>query len=214
MTTKYFLGLDLGQRRDYTALAVAKRQQMVGRWDPVRMGYPREPRLEFVYVERFAIGTSYVAIAKQVRSMVHNGGVRMAVDGTGVGAGVVDLLRAQGLQAVLWPVTIMGSGGSGTAGAPKGPEGQEYFTVNKTALFYGLRVALEQKRTVFNRRARNMDLVREELLAMGARYSETGVKSVTGATGSQHDDMACAVALAQWAAARVFPGDVRASSDC
>lgn len=208
MKTTHFMGLDLGQRQDYTALAVARRRELETRWDPVTLVHRREPRLEFVHTERFPLGTSYVTIVREVRSLVQklaarNEGVRMAVDATGVGVAVVDMLQSVGLRGVVWPVTV--SGGSSNV---RGSQGSEVFTVNKTSLFYGLRVGLEQGRTVFSSQMKNVQVLQDELCAMGTVAGQRGMR-VSGAPGKQHDDLAFAAALAQWAAMRVHPGDVR-----
>ena len=35
VTGQYFVGLDLGQSRDFTAIAVLERAELMGEWDPV-----------------------------------------------------------------------------------------------------------------------------------------------------------------------------------
>ena len=39
---RYFVGLDLGQRQDFTALAVLERVETKGEWDTWRMAYKKD----------------------------------------------------------------------------------------------------------------------------------------------------------------------------
>jgi hypothetical protein len=123
----YFLGLDLGQASDYTALAIAERQQRgTGQYesdghsvvvgpDGVRplLRETTLPHYDIRHLERAALGTSYPHIVERVRDLVSHpplrGHVTVVADGTGVGAPVVDLLRDAALPgAHLVPVVITG----------------------------------------------------------------------------------------------------------
>ena len=79
----YFLGLDLGQKRDPAALAVVEKTP--------------ELKLMVRYVERAPLGTPYPRVVSRVRDILRDGELRgqcsLAVDGTGVGAPVVEMLR-------------------------------------------------------------------------------------------------------------------------
>ncbi len=57
----FYLGIDLGQRRDHTAIA------LVGRWNTV---------LEVRYLERLALGTPYTVVTARVQRLVED--VRLA----------------------------------------------------------------------------------------------------------------------------------------
>ena len=83
----YFLGLDLGQKQDPAALAVVEKTP--------------ELRLMVRYVERAPLGTPYPRVVDWVRQVATNrqiaGRCELAVDATGVGNPVVEMLRAAGL---------------------------------------------------------------------------------------------------------------------
>ena len=116
--SRFYWGLDLGQRKDYTAIAVVEREEPVLHGFDYLHWLPRETKLEAQFavrhLERVALGTSYVAIVRQVRQMVSSpelrGRASLVVDGTGVGAAVVDLLREWDIDYELVPVQITGGG--------------------------------------------------------------------------------------------------------
>src|SRR5580704_7056784 len=103
----YFIGLDLGQKQDYSAVAVVEREE---RWPEFRSAGPR--RLHVRHLERLALGTPYAAVVRRVSEMargpVLRGDCRLVVDATGVGAPVVEMLRAARLPCRLTAVTITG----------------------------------------------------------------------------------------------------------
>src|ERR1700730_2528642 len=87
--SRYFIGLDLGQKRDYTALAILDRS---------------EGRYEVRHLERIQLSTSYPAIRDRVHELVymtlHYGPTALVVDATGVGLAVYDELSSGGLNPV------------------------------------------------------------------------------------------------------------------
>jgi hypothetical protein len=176
----YFMGLDLGQKRDYSAVAVVER---IGRILTVR------------YAERLPLGTSYPRVVERVRAIVQSGPLRgdcaLAVDATGVGAPVVDMLRAARLGCDLSAVVI--TGGDRASGN----------SVPKRDLMGELLVLLEQGQLKIGNLREGSRLVKE---LMDVR--ESGGR--LGADGSgEHDDLAIALALACWRAKRrEFCGEV------
>src|SRR5574340_1373871 len=93
---KFFIGLDLGQASDYSALSIAERLQGPGAKTPA------EPYYHVRHLQRYKLGTSYPAIAAHVKEVMARdelaAGATLIVDQTGVGRPVVDVLRAIGLQ--------------------------------------------------------------------------------------------------------------------
>lgn len=95
------VGVDPGQRRDPTAIAVVEtedRQRSAGR---------TETHFLVRHLERLKLGTSYPLVAERVaavcRGIVTRTGVRpvLYVDATGVGTPVLDVLRAGDVPAEL-----------------------------------------------------------------------------------------------------------------
>ncbi len=178
-------------------------------WDPVRCGYPREPRLEFVLAERYPLGTRYVDIAEnlafRVRQAENQGfGVKCAVDATGVGDGVIEILQEAGLHGRVWPVVL--TGGSGDTGHLPG---KSRHSLTKTQLFYRLRVAMETGRTVLVHNMKGRELLLDELRSVEERRTRLGYLTVSGKANGGYDDLAFAAALAQWALQQSYPGDIK-----
>ncbi len=105
---KFFAGLDLGQARDYTAIAILERTSPPAAPDAPPAAY------QCGYLYRFPLGTMYSAIATRMVAMMETPELKskaeLVVDYTGPGIPVVDSFRAAGLRPV--PVTI--HGGSAT----------------------------------------------------------------------------------------------------
>jgi len=97
--TEFFVGLDLGQANDYTAISVVERLQN-----------EKETTYNVRFLERVR-GAPYPDIVKKVTPMMRSLGpdqTTLVVDQTGVGAPVVDLFH----QAGLYPVGICIHGGA------------------------------------------------------------------------------------------------------
>src|SRR6516225_9656205 len=96
---EYFLGLDLGQAQDFTALAVLEAKYQV-RDDKWARTYACR------HLSRWPLGTRYVQIAADMRDLLERPPQRLppqdppplmgsvlTVDATGAGAPVVEILR-------------------------------------------------------------------------------------------------------------------------
>src|SRR5215472_7828945 len=92
------IGVDLGQVRDPSAIAIVERAALQGEWDPATFTYRKEVVLRLRYLERVPLGTPYAEVVRRVRKMTRSvelaGRFRLVVDATGVGRPVVELLRA------------------------------------------------------------------------------------------------------------------------
>ncbi len=178
----YFLGLDLGQKRDYSAVAVVERVN---------------EKLMVRYLQRMPLGTPYPAVVARVREIVLNdalyGNCCVAVDATGVGAPVVDMLRAARLGCALTAVTITG-GEKGSGSVWSGNA-----SVPKRDLMAEMLVLLEKGQMKIGATGEGRRLVRELKDVKAAMNGQGKVR--LGAEGNgEHDDLAIAVALACWRA--------------
>jgi hypothetical protein len=85
----YFVGLDLGQRQDFTAVPVVERKE-----------WPVGKRLALRHLERMPLGTAYTKAVERVCKIMRHPeiqtGGRLVVDATGVGAPVVDMCGRRG----------------------------------------------------------------------------------------------------------------------
>lgn len=197
-----YFGLDLGQRQDPAAIAMLQRvHETTGAWDH----FTWEPEWQLFFrlrhVERFPLGTPYIAIVQKVRRLIRDcaGNVfgnwpvapghlanphkTLVVDASGVGAPIVELFQHAGLDATIVPITITGSG---TAH----PDTRSGHLVPRRDLVSNLRILLERNLLRIPARLHDREAVCKEVLGLQDQ------------AGTAHDDMAIAIALAAWQAAR------------
>jgi len=108
MDVRYFSGLDLGQSQDFTALAILEQTMLP---DPDKPGQ-NVRHYAVRHLERFPLGTSYTAILRPARDAVPRleplARTTLAVDQTGVGRPVIDMLNRSPIDASIRPITITG----------------------------------------------------------------------------------------------------------
>jgi hypothetical protein len=200
---RYFVGVDFGQSRDFTAIAVLERAETTGEWDPAMFAWRKVVSLQLRYLERIALGTPYPEVVERVVQVTQwpdlAGRCRLAVDGTGVGRPVVDLLRRARPGCVLMPVNV-------TSGLKQTEEGG-YYGVPKRDLILGLQVLLQ--RGVLRIAAgleHGPDLVKE-MAAMQVKITLSGQEQYAAWREGTNDDLEFAVALACWNAQNMYPND-------
>ena len=195
----YYFGLDLGQKRDHSAVALVEIEQpVITRFDYVTYltnQVKLVPKFNVRYLERLPLGTSYPAVVSQVRDLTRKPEVRkrctLVVDGTGVGAAVVDLLHEADLECDVIPVSI-------TSGAAARRDGGWWF-VPKRDLIGAVQVLMDQERLRFAEDSPEVSRVVEEFMSMQVKVGDSDVQFGAWRAG-EHDDLALAVALACWRA--------------
>ncbi len=194
----FAIGLDLGQKRDHTAIVVVERQ----RRHPFLVGPDKE--LLVRAAERLPLGMTYGEIVDVVRHVVRvlcsqlgpQEVCKMAVDATGVGKPVVDALRDAQLGCSMTAVTIT----SGDRQHYRSKEGSS-MNVPKQNLIAGLQLALDQRTLRISRKMAGAGTLRRELLDVQMQRRETGGVRIGAAEGGgRHDDLVIALALAVWRA--------------
>ncbi|MEO8125539.1 MAG: hypothetical protein ABI822_00530 [Bryobacteraceae bacterium] len=141
-TSDFFIGVDLGQKQDFSALCVVER--LVREWDQpadrVSWQRLRETAYCLRYLARVPLGTPYPAVVAKVMKLVKNpnmiGPCQVVVDATGVGGAVLDLLKEAWPAGLLVPLTITG----GLAPVQSG----RAWSVPKRDLIVGLQLMLEK----------------------------------------------------------------------
>ncbi len=199
IAVRYHLGVDLGMRQDYTALAIVKDcVATVGARDRLTYEPEVEARKTLVMAERVALGTGYGRVVEKVREIVESEALReremvVAVDATGVGAPVVEALRAR----------LRGRGGRGwlnlapvifTSGQAGHWRNAEYFAP-KNELMEGLALAMERRELKMVAGGRFVKELQGELRGM---RREMGRKGERWRSVGEHDDLVMALALAWW----------------
>jgi hypothetical protein len=187
----------LGQKQDFSAVAVVEREER-------RLAFltPRLQGLRVRHLERLPLGTPYVGVVKRVGEIMQHPALalrgRVVVDATGVGAPVVEMLRAARPALRVTAVTT-------TSGEHAHGRGEEWH-VPKKDLMAGLQVLLEDGQLKIHRKLHEAAALVRELTDI--RLSpRSGGRVGMGADGyGEHDDLALAVALACWRARRMEIG--------
>ncbi|HVW10988.1 MAG TPA: hypothetical protein VHC90_20530 [Bryobacteraceae bacterium] len=185
----FFVGLDLGQKRDHTAVVVVERIENRRAF----MGSEFE-RLVVRYAERMALGMPYPQVVERIREIVRQedlyyGRSTITVDASGVGAPVVDMLNAARLSCPVKAVTI--------TGGERASSGRGGECVPKRDLMAELLVLLENRHLTIGKLQEGPRLVRE-LGDVRMRVNANG-RARLGAEGAgEHDDLVIALALACW----------------
>jgi hypothetical protein len=200
MPADYILGLDLGQARDPSALAVLERVfkpqpngagQLVGHY-AIR------------YLRRWPLQTSYTAVAAELTRLVRTPPLSwpvLIVDQTGVGQGVVDFLSQAQLCASLEPVVI--TSGRRISRVPSGA-----WHVPKKVLVRCLQAVLQSRRLgVANLPER--PLLLQEMQAFRVKITAAARETFQAWRERDHDDLVLAVALAAWWGERSSPLPLR-----
>jgi hypothetical protein len=191
MAEAYFLGLDLGQARDFSALCALR-----------RLDRPRGGSLHTLRgLKRWPLGTLYTAICAEVVGLVGRpplAGCQLGIDHTGVGGAFVDMIKAAGPHATVRPVQI-------TAGSAVTADGMG-FHVAKVELVGTLHRVLQEQRLEIPESIPDRATLQQELLAFRARVSAQGHESFEADWRTRaHDDLVLSVAIAVWLAEHLRP---------
>jgi phage FluMu gp28-like protein len=180
--TRFYLGIDLGKTRDHTAIAIVERADT----------------LLLRYAERVALGTPYPQVVEHIRRMVNHENLRgqcaAVVDGTGVGAPVVDLLRSGQLGCEVCAVNI--------TGGERPTQSGNVWNVPKRDLMAGVQVLLEKRGLRIARRLKETGPLIRELTDVRLTAGSGGKLRMGADRAGQHDDLVIALALACWRAKR------------
>ncbi len=197
----FFVGLDLGQSHDFTAIAVLERVELVGPWDGTLYTNRKMAGLHIRYLERVALGTSYPAVVDRVRNLTNSPQLKancyLVVDATGVGRPVVDLLSRADLTCTLLAAQITGGDTETQAGG--------YYRVPKRDLIVGIQVLLQRGALRIAGGLRYGDTLVEEMMSMQVKQASNGHEQYGAWRSGEHDDLVLAVALACWGARKMYP---------
>lgn len=220
-TTAYCIGLDLGQKNDYTALTVLRQRAVpTGAFTTMRSdhGYVEqvavtESHYDMIHADRWRgrpyhevpgiVKDLYPALRQAVRDEIaadpdwsdrmpdRNVPTNLIVDGTGVGIAVVDTLRKAGLGCV--SVTIHG-------GDAVSRDGNEY-RIPKRELVAVLQVLLQMRRLGISNQIPLAEVITRELENFRAKITLTGHDTYGAGADwrdGNHDDLVLSVAMAAW----------------
>jgi len=215
----YYLGLDLGQMNDYTALTLLEEPLYVPDPDTAfklnipgdqygwlspdilnkpqrdkvrRLQYKPLPVLSMRHLHRFHRGTPYTEIVRHVQQLLQRtpvvDDVALIVDATGVGRGIIDMMRQQGMKPFC--ITI-------TGGKTVTAKGYEYH-VPKHDLIMAAQLLLQSQRVKIARSLPDAETLTNELLNYQIKITDNANATYNARGDSAHDDLVLAFALAGW----------------
>lgn len=178
---RYFIGVDLGQSNDYTAISVIRAEGQAG---------------EIIHLERLRLGTPYpdqVITIKALHDHIRQfrTPISLIVDYTGVGRPVVDLIRQSGLL----PIALSITGGNEAK-----KDGYEW-SIPKRDLVGALIAAFQSNKLKIARSLPDADNLMKELMNFKLKINaKTGHDSYAAQRESVHDDLVLSVAMAAYTA--------------
>ncbi|MCS3662314.1 hypothetical protein [Salinibacter ruber] len=204
--TSQFLGLDLGQSSDPSALTVAEQQVPIQEEHPSAENPTGETRGEPAYlvrhIERFDLGTPYPDVVRRVASVLGapetGDDPTLIMDASGVGAPVVDQFHEEGLR----PVEITFTGGNDVQ-----RDGRRY-SVPKSDLVGTVQTLLQSRRLQVVEELDLASALATEMKRFRVKTTTTGHVRFEHATESDTDDILLSLACALWYAERPTAGFV------
>jgi hypothetical protein len=211
---RIILSVDLGKRQDHTALVVTEtkrelRKNKRSKNIAVTTSTVRD-------IQRLPLGTDYDVVAQEIHSTFWDDRLwlrhdqsgelvapTLLVDAGGVGDAVCDDLRKDlGMPFVRYRLV------RGTAAETR--HGRLDYTVPRTIMFQQLYAAFQTERIRIDRRLENAKVLLAELKGLQVeRNEETGYVKVVHRE-NEHDDLAIALAAANWWANRPLKRGMRA----
>jgi hypothetical protein len=192
----YFTGLDLGQSQDFTAIAVLEKSWLTDSTSQEPLSYYATRHLE-----RFPLGTSYTQVCARLARLFQHPpltGSKLAIDQTGVGRPVVDMLRRSEIGAEIRPITITG-GHKATFAKGDG------WLVPKKELVSTLQVLLQSRRIKVAPTLPEARTLVEELTNFRVKITLACNETFGAWREGAHDDLVLAVAIAVWEGERFQP---------
>jgi hypothetical protein len=202
--TNYYVGVDLGQSFDPTAIVVLERQ-----W-----GYPSQndgvhdlnTPLTFYrvrHMERLPLGMDYVQQVQYIGSLMRRAplntvGAELLIDFTGVGRPVFDIFHEHGIRA---------EGVNITAGNQETQE-MHGWNVAKQILVSTVQAELHSGRLKVNKNLKDAPILERELQDFQVSITPSGNATFSARVG-RHDDLVLALAIALWRAVTAFGDKVQ-----
>lgn len=185
---RYFVGVDLGQTQDYTAISMIKQQAAyVQELHKVLNTY------RTVYLHRFELQTEYPVIVKHIKTMFVNAELMkygtLILDQTGVGRAVADMMRAEDL----FPIGVTITGGYEVVVTREG----EYH-IPKRDMISALSVLLQSGRLKISKKLPHAELLQREMENFRVKTTLRGHEQFEAWREGEHDDLVMSLALCAW----------------
>ena len=194
---RYWLGCDLGQKQDPTAVIVIK-DYAHPEWQNARQVLGKRHRV-IVYADHF-IGYSYPDIVSHlIRTMTREplrNSVQLVIDATGLGRVISDLLQEARVEHIAMQSTV------GQNWSRKG----RYVNVGKHAMIENLSILFSSSDLTFAKDLPLRDHIMSELETFQLEMTNAGLPIITqGRRGQHHGDLSIATAVAAFASQYLVP---------
>lgn len=199
--------VDLGDRQDYTAIAVL---EVIEHTMPRNKDIPGSPQqyfdgLERVYdvvirfLERMPLGGGYPKVIERIKTIANHpiiagGKFVLLVDATGVGVPVIQNMRENDLK----PIGIMITGGVTESLTDLG------FTVPKRELVSALQLLFQSRRLKIPTEIEYKSEFVEELQNFKVKINEKAHETFGAGKEDVHDDLVIAVSMGAWYISRTM----------
>jgi hypothetical protein len=191
MLRNFHIGVDLGQRRDYTAVVVVEQRiENTGVKDSVTFEQIWRRRLIVRKAARLKLGTEFHRIVNAVAGLTMHPGldgkvVTTAIDATGMGLVVTEQLQMRRLRGELYPVVI--------TGGVEMKYQAGFYPTPRTDILLGVVQAFEVDQLEVASEVKGWEVLVEELRSI---RKTPGVAGPRFESEGQHDDMVFALGLA------------------
>lgn len=198
---QYYMGLDLGKKQDYSAVAVVEQcVYTTGKTDRVTFAPDLERNTVLRHIEPIRRGTTYMRVVEHVRKMLVSEQLRQetvvfSMDATGVGEGVMEMVEEMLKQAWKQRTGALNFAGVVFTGAGKTKWHQYEARVPKNTIMEGVLLAVERGELILGKDMPGVKELVAELQMMQQERSERGTRWVSV---GKHDDLVMALGLALW----------------
>ena len=193
---RFYIGVDLGQANDYTAICVLERI-VTGR-GVIGHNKNGEYTYRLRHLERPPRGTEYTDVVDRLIELYKSPQLgeherAVVIDFTGLGRPVYDMMKQAGFRYSLNAISI-------TAGAdPTYNDG--HFNVPKRDLVSNLQILLQRGVLKIAKGMKETDALIDELTNFQTKISAAG-HDTYGARSGAHDDLVLSVSMAAWLACK------------
>jgi Terminase RNaseH-like domain len=184
--SRYLVGIDVGQTTDPSAVLVLEHDI-----------YQKNPIYLVRAAHRYPLGTRFTELAADIldrftKPPFNDRNTMIAIDATGVGLPVVELIKANPRLWQVYAITITGATAVGGSGYTR--------TVPKRDLITTAAVLFQQQRIRIAAGLPDTPALIHELLNFRVKTSDSGHKTYEAAGSREHDDLVLALSLALWTA--------------
>jgi hypothetical protein len=197
------IAVDIGKKRDYTAIAGIEKWQNKWAW-PYEDKDDGEPYYRLKFIERLPLDTDYPVQVEAIKWVFDTAVEEYAeknlkpdvvVDATGAGTVVLDMVRA---SMVAYGIIFHGGG--------KVSYDNGVYNVPVSDLAMVLQVAMQSKRLTYSAGIPEIEKLKKELLAFTYKTNiKTGHTSFEAWRERDHDDQVLAVCCGLWWCERRYP---------